>query len=343
MKKHINIIDTRNWTMHEWLLYRKRGLGASDVGTVLGLNPYKSRLELFYERISPKLDLSIDNMAKFMGKVLEDLIAEDLWPYWEGTEESVIMNKTNGKIIRKCQRVRGYVNNPKYPWLFVSLDRKINKINGTDEGALEIKTIAGWEANKWEAGIPMSHVAQICTQIVVCEFSFGEVATLEDGRRFFVYPFERMPALEKTIITETKHFWETVEEGRIIRTQQYEAEKNFNKKLVEELEQRLVALEPEPDGTEAYEKFLKEKFKRNIAQVGLIKGTDDDFKMALELVKVKNKISKFETEKRLYENTLKRRIGQNQILDFGKDGEITWRGQPRTFLVKVKGEKKDKL
>jgi len=60
-------------------------------------------------------------------------------------------------------------------------------------------------------------------------------------------------------------------------------------------------------------------------------------------IKLKNKIKKIATDQRLIENTLKRKIGDNRVLDFGKDGRITWQGNPRTFLVKVKGENKVKL
>ena len=44
--KLINIDKDKNY--EEWLAFRQTGLGASDIGTLMGLNPYKSKIELFF-------------------------------------------------------------------------------------------------------------------------------------------------------------------------------------------------------------------------------------------------------------------------------------------------------
>ena len=41
--KLINIDKETNYD--EWLSFRQTGLGASDVGTLMGLNPYKSKMK----------------------------------------------------------------------------------------------------------------------------------------------------------------------------------------------------------------------------------------------------------------------------------------------------------
>jgi hypothetical protein len=44
-----------------------------------------------------------------------------------------------------------------------------------------------------------------------------------------------------------------------------------------------------------------------------------------------------EGDKSLYENMLKRRIGDNGVvLDFGKEGKVSWQGSPRRFSNQVK-------
>ncbi len=47
--KLINIDKDSNYD--EWLAFRQNGLGASDIGTLMGLNPYKSKIELFYQKV----------------------------------------------------------------------------------------------------------------------------------------------------------------------------------------------------------------------------------------------------------------------------------------------------
>lgn len=322
-------------SLEDWLAFRVRGIGASDIGTILGMNQYKAPVQLFYEKLDMYPQKSAESLSAFMGHFMEDPIAE-LWEYWGGTVQSMIDNYRNGVKVRRCQRVNAYVQNPKYPWLFVSLDRKINKHNGRGEGSLELKNISGREADKWESGIPPSHLVQVLTQIMVCEFDFGELAAKKDSFYFDVWEFELNRTICDMILERTKAFWDKVVEGRRLVTQRYEAERSFNMRLANELSHEIEMLEPEPEGTEAYEKFLKEKFKTSMAEVGLIKGTDEDYKTAEELVKVKEKIKALDAQRLLHENVLKRKIGEGKVLDFGNAGRVSWQGEPRRFTVKLK-------
>lgn len=349
-------------SQEDWLKYRKRGVGASEVGTILGLNPYKCSAQLFYEKLGEDIGLNVENLAMFMGKEQEAFIA-NLWQYWdpqEPEEGAMIRNYRDKKQVRRCQRVNAYVHNPDFPWLFVSLDRKINKSlrniggpiddgkeiiitrqeleRGEMEGALEIKTIAGYEADKWEAGIPPSHVVQVQTQLLVCEFNFGELAILKDGRSFDVLPFERNDGICQTIVTRTREFWDKVEEGRRIYTQIFEAKRNFNYKAVEELEEALTAIEPAPDGSEAFAKYLKERYK--IAEPGEQKGTDEQLPWAERHAYLAQQIKSLEEQKRLEENRLKNvlRDGATKI-DFGPHGYVSWKEDSRgarRFLNKLR-------
>lgn len=323
----------------DWLRYRTRGIGASEVGTILGLNPYKCSAQLFYEKVGEMSTNNVENIAMFLGKEQEDFIA-DLWQYWDPSdpgEGKMIANYREGAKVRRCQRVNAYVNNPDYPWLFVSLDRKINRFDGEMEGALELKTIAGYEADKWEGGIPPAYVVQVQTQLLVCEFKFGELAVLKDGRDFQVYPFEYNPGICETIIERTREFWTRVEAGRKILTQRFEAERNFNYKAVEELTEQLTTIEPPPDGSEAFAKYLKERYK--IAEPGEMKGTDELLMVAIMHKTAKERVRAAEAEAREHENRLKNalRDGATKI-DFSIHGYVSWKPNAngtRIFLNKV--------
>lgn len=41
-------------TEKEWLEERKKGIGGSDAATILGLNPYKSNIDLWAEKTGKK-------------------------------------------------------------------------------------------------------------------------------------------------------------------------------------------------------------------------------------------------------------------------------------------------
>lgn len=335
MNKDLIFTSTKDWSPEKWLRFRKDGVGASEVGTVLGLNPYKSACELFHEKLDPEPFYSIESINQFMGHYDEEKVA-DLWQYWEGSPESVVSNYRAARIVRKCRRVNGYIQNPKYPWLFVSLDRIINKAGTGKEGALEIKTINSYEADKWEAGIPMSHVVQLADQMLVCEFDFGELAVLKDGRDLQVYPFELRETMAAVIIEQTKIFWDKVMQGRMIATQKFQAVRDFNMKAANEYQAQLDLLEPEPDGSEAYERFMKDKFKKSMAEVGVIAGTEEQLQLAITYKDLHEQMKVLEERQRKASNELKRAIADKNKLDFGKAGFVSWAGDPRRFSVKLK-------
>lgn len=337
MNKNLLLISTANMDRNEWLNYRKSGVGASEVGAIMGLSPCKSNIELFYEKIGEKAGFDVENIFMFMGKQHEDKVAE-LWQYWEGSEESLIENFNAGRIVRRCQRVNAYVRNPKYPWLFVSLDRKINKTDLKGEGALEIKTLSGYESDKWEGGIPPSHLVQVETQTGVCEFDFGELAVMKDGRRFEVYEFDFMPELFENIVESTHSFWQKVIRGAQIVTKRFEAQHNFNIKLVQELEAELHELEPAPDGSDAYNNFMKKKY--NLVDPGEIKGGEEEYNHAISHSSLKEEIKALEEKRQLNENTLKRFLGEKDVINFGEGkGYVSWKANKngsRVFLNKAK-------
>jgi len=339
MKKHIELIPTAGMDRDQWLNYRHSGIGASEVGCVLGLDDYTSSLELYYYKIGevPKFDL--ENMAKFIGKIDEPKIAK-MWQYWDPAtqdELTMIRNFQMGKVVRRCQRVTAYVRNPAYPWLFVSLDRKINKYDHRGEGTLELKTIGGWEADKWDAGLPPKYITQVNTQMLVCEFLFGEMALLQDNRRFFVYPFDRSDNIANHIVNRTKDFWDRVVAGRKLVNEKFHCMTTFNEKRIQELNHEIDALAPEPDGTLAYADFLADRHGKPTRLER--KGSIIELDFAKAHRDASDRLKEIQEIKTLNENNLKRAMADTQCLDFGTDGKVYWSTTPsgsRIFRNKLK-------
>ena len=63
-------------TKAEWLEARGEGIGGSDAGTILGTNPYKSRLQLWLEKTGRVQDAFTGNEATSLGSAFERPIAE---------------------------------------------------------------------------------------------------------------------------------------------------------------------------------------------------------------------------------------------------------------------------
>lgn len=342
MESNLILTSTSEMTPDDWLRFRKRGIGASEVGAIMGLSQYKSNVELFYEKIGQGLGYSVENIAMFMGTELEDFIAK-MWQYWGGNEASLIENFRNGNMVRRMQRVNAYIQNKKYPHLFVSLDRRINKHNDLEtgkergNGALEIKTISGYESDKWDAGIPPSYVVQVQTQLIVTGWQYGELAVFKDGRFFDVYPYEKHKGVCKEIIKQTTDFWQRVERARILLTQQYEASKNFNTRKVREVEAELQRLEPSPDASDGLANFLKEKY-RNADATSERMGTLEELAVAQEHAKYKEQQKTINEKIQLCENTLKSKMKNIERITFPQEGFVSWKNDSngsRRFLNKV--------
>lgn len=350
MNSNLERISITDMSYEDWLRYRKTGIGASEVGIILGLSPYKSSIELFWEKIGQGLTAKPQSLAAFLGKTQEEYVSE-MWEAWDGSEEGMMNNYTKGTKVRRCKRVNAYMRNPKYPWLFVSLDFEINQAAGRGNGALETKTIGEYSAAQWAAGFPPFYVTQLITQCGVCEFDFGESAILEGNRKFYVLPFE-MDAQNSSIFTDTilpmtKAFWDKVIEARKLLGEQWEnlrlaaiAEQAFDiksaealKKKADEAAGKIQLLEPGPDGSDSYHAFLKEKYQ--IAIPGELAGTAEDLNDAKAHLAAKSRLKEIEEAKQLPENKLKAKMGREECdrLDFGKSGYISWKANKNGVRV----------
>lgn len=88
------VVDISRLSREEWLDYRKKGIGGSDVAAIMGVSPFATKRDLFYDKtgIRPAFQENEDNwVAKEVGHRLEDLVAE-------------IFTKKTGLKIFRCAR-----------------------------------------------------------------------------------------------------------------------------------------------------------------------------------------------------------------------------------------------
>jgi predicted phage-related endonuclease len=111
----------------EWHNFRRNGIGGSEVGDICGLvkREYNRTIYHFHNKVGDVLTEIPDNPKMFFGRYFEDSIA-NLWRFYDGSEQGFIENYKNNRVIRECRKVNGFVVNPKYPWLFASIDRLMN-------------------------------------------------------------------------------------------------------------------------------------------------------------------------------------------------------------------------
>src|SRR6059058_4244881 len=78
-KAALRLVSTRDLDRQQWLEVRRGGIGSSDAAAAVGLNPYKSMLELWLEKTgggSPQpLENEDDASPTYWGTLLEPIVA----------------------------------------------------------------------------------------------------------------------------------------------------------------------------------------------------------------------------------------------------------------------------
>ena len=70
------LTPTNELSREEWLEFRRQGIGGSDAAAVLGISPFRTGVDLYYDKLGQSVEDDEQNwVAKEMGTVLEDLVA----------------------------------------------------------------------------------------------------------------------------------------------------------------------------------------------------------------------------------------------------------------------------
>ena len=288
------------------------GIGASDLSAILGLNEYKSAIEVFYEKIGLREKKSFDNPAMYRGRLLEKVVIKDYWEFYDPENpdmDTILGNVALGRRVRVAKDYKYIVINPKYPWLYCSPDFAFGK-----DGLIEVKTVIGYAHARWDAAVPPSYIMQLQQQLLLTGKKHGEIAILKDATYFESIPFEANKSLQEGIINKTKEFWDRVIQAREIVASGVET------RLIEK---ELALLEPAPDDSKAYEQFLKEKYNPEV-QVTTIDGDEVSMKYVEMFLAAKDNIKQSEDVQTLAKNNLRKIMSDRDagVIDFGKSGKV---------------------
>lgn len=184
MKK---LVSTLNLDKESWLRYRKNGIGGSDAGAVCGLNPYRTAIQVYYDKTSEEIE-ETDNEAMRQGRELEEYVARRFC-------------EASGKKVRRANAI---FYDEKNPFMLADVDRMIVGENA----GLECKTASPYMAEQWKDGsIPISYQIQCYHYMTVCRADAWYIAVLIYGREFKYYRIERDDEVIENLIRIEKQFW----------------------------------------------------------------------------------------------------------------------------------------
>ena len=108
MPEHIRqepkvLVSTENLTEQEWLAYRRRGIGGSDVAAIFGISPFRTARDLYDDKlnIASAADDAGNWVALEMGHLLEPLVAR-ISPRKPGWRFSRSRKCSNTRSIPSC-------------------------------------------------------------------------------------------------------------------------------------------------------------------------------------------------------------------------------------------------
>ncbi len=192
------ITKIKTTTHEEWLEERKKSLGGSDVGAILGMNEYTSPYTIWAEKTG-KLPPFEGNEWTRLGNDLEGYVAERF-------------SKASGlKVINDKATWR----NDKYPHLHANIDRKIVGM----KAGVECKLTSELNAKKYKNGeFPDRFYAQCVEYLAVTEYERWYLAVLIYGKGIKIYQMTRIADDETPKWCEASLYVEDGEIEALVKT-----------------------------------------------------------------------------------------------------------------------------
>ncbi len=192
------IVDTTGLTEAEWLEYRRTGIGGSDASAVLGVSPFTTCRDLYYDklRIVSAIDDEDNWVQKAVGHLLEDLVAQ------------IFHIRTGYRIYQ----IKKMFRHPLYPFMIADVDFFVELPDGTT-AILEIKTTNYNAKNKWwdnkKKIIPLNYELQGRHYMAVMNLDRVYYCCLygNSEEEVIIRHIDRDLAYESELIALEENFW----------------------------------------------------------------------------------------------------------------------------------------
>lgn len=178
----------------EWLEMRKNGIGASEVGAVIGISPWATPFSIWLLKTG-QIPPQDETQAMKMGKLLEPVIAQ----LWE--------DATGWKVIKSSAKDIIY-QDPEHPWRIVTPDRFAYEINpATGKKAKCLLEFKSTSQDFDPDDLPPYYVAQCQYQMLVTGIHVNYLCWLTNGRYYNHARLEYDEEFANFISERVDEFW----------------------------------------------------------------------------------------------------------------------------------------
>ena len=173
---------------------RTEFIGGSDIGTILGLNPWKSAYTLWAEK---------------SGRIEAEDISDKEAVWWGTNMEELVAKRFCMKTGKKVKKTTYEFSCKEYPFLVAHVDR----LGVGEKFVLECKTTSARNRTNYSEGeIPPYHYAQVQFYLMLTGYKVGYLATKRDSD-FYVTKIDRNDEFIEEIKESAISFWQMVQDG----------------------------------------------------------------------------------------------------------------------------------
>lgn len=178
-------------SQEDWHKLRSKGIGGSDIGAILGVNKYRSLVDVYLDKTEGKK--VEDNNAMFWGRILEPIIRAEFQKKHSEEYQTYLVPYSL-----------------KYGVLRANVDGLIYNNNTQKWGVLEIKTANQFTTKEWSDGVvPQSYYAQVMHYLTVTGLDYAIIVVLIGGSDYREFYIERNEDEVKAIKEVAEDFWNT--------------------------------------------------------------------------------------------------------------------------------------
>ena len=176
-----------------WLMYRRKGVCGSEASVVLGVNPYRSILQLWRDKTGRCEAEETQNEYAYWGNVMEPIVKKEF------------MRRTGLKVRAKNE----ILQSDEHEFMLADVDGIVKEADGS-YSLFEAKTASEYKKSVWEKGIPEEYMAQVQHYLCVTGFAKAYVCGLIGGNTYICHEVYRDEAYIAELVEKERAFWECV-------------------------------------------------------------------------------------------------------------------------------------